>query len=198
MLNQKNINCVNINYSIDESYASSHPLSFSSCATHFHCLLPPSPVCNCPEAVVVIVNFLLSDGGGRGQRWDWSVAQTSSPPAPPLGGGAHYREIPMASSTAHPPAQAPAANSSHDPCCRCCRRPPCHLLTLTSTSTLHPPTATALRDGRRCCPRPCLPPRRRLTSTSHPAAATALCDHLCPCLPPRHRSTSRIDVNVAS
>jgi hypothetical protein len=108
-------------------------------------------------------------------------------------GGAHCRKIPMASSTAHPP----AANSLRNRCpCRCCRhRPPCCLSTLMSTS--HPPTTTALRDGLRCR-HPCLPPRRQLTLTLHPTAATASRDCLCPCLPPRRWSTSCIDINVAS
>jgi hypothetical protein len=67
----------------------------------------------------------------------------------------------------------------------------------TLTLTSHPPTATALRDGRCCC-RPCLPPRRRSTPTSHPSATTPSHNPLCPCLPPRRRSTSRVDVDVAS
>jgi hypothetical protein len=90
------------------------------------------------------------------------------PPRPTSGGGAHCRKIPMASSTAHPP----AANSSRDRRrCRCRRRRPRRLSTSTLTSTSHPPAATASRDGRQRR-RPCLPPCRRSTSTLHPTAAT--------------------------
>jgi hypothetical protein len=77
---------------------------------------------------------------------------------------------------------------------RRCRHPR-HLL--TSTSTLHPPTATASRNGcHHCCP--CLLPCRRSMTTLHPTPATASRDCLCPCLPPCRRSTSRVNIAVAS
>ncbi len=74
-----------------------------------------------------------------------------------------------------------------DRCPRCPRR----LLTSMPTSH-PPAAATALRDGRRhyCCP--CLPPRRQSTLTLHPITATALRNRLHPCLPPHRRSTSRV------
>jgi hypothetical protein len=80
---------------------------------------------------------------------------------------------------------------------RHCHHRPRRLTTSTLTSMLHPPAATALRDGHRCC-HPCPPPRRWLMPTSHSSTTTTACDRLRFCLPPRRRSTSRVNVDVAS
>jgi hypothetical protein len=98
---------------------------------------------NCPEAVVVTVNFLLSNGGDE----DGSGISLSLRRHP-------CRLTTLRStSTLHPP----ATTASCDGRCRC---RPCLPPRRRSTPTSHPSTTTASCD----CLCPCLPPRCQLTS----------------------------------